>query len=85
MCMVRKKREWGGVAWAKTERTIERGVMGVGEESVARGVWVAGWEGRQLRSRDEHFVNDVLASQFVFFVVVCFVFPHHRALVALHI
>ena len=70
-----------GVAWAKTERTIEKGIMGVGEESVARGVWV----GSQLRSREEHFVNDVLASQFVFFVVVCFVFPHHRTLVTLHI
>ena len=45
--------------------------LGVGEESGAGG-------DNSLHGRDEHFVNDVLALQFVFFT-------HHRVVVTLNI
>ena len=44
---------WEGGGGRETERTTEKGVMGVGEDG-----WGVGG-GTQLRSRDELFVNSL--------------------------
>ena len=52
------------------DRTIEKGVMGEGENSFLGGRGMGGEEGGQLRSWDELIVNSLFILQIVFFIQV---------------